>query len=304
MQCLLNQMKQNRHKRYWRNLARFLLATLVLGLAIAAAILSYQGAYFYTHPPRDLASVQRDPADFDTLFVELVLETEDGLRIQAWYTPPENEVVILLAHGYAQSRVAERHALFAHNGFGVLSWDARAHGTSEGEVTTVGYHEVLDVGAALDYVMAQPNVRRVGGYGVSMGGATMIRAAAAHVEIEAVVTDSSYAVLEEVANHIMPFDVLEPSLRWFAEREMGVSLEAMRPVDEIGRLSPRPVFIIHGDADQTVPVEGSRRLYEAAGEPRFLWTASNASHANVQAVYSEEYEKRVIGFFREYLVQR
>src|SRR5262245_63445771 len=54
------------------------------------------------------------------------LITEDGIRLSAWYTPPRNRAVILLAHGYDDNRPEWIHALFAKKGFGVMSWDARA----------------------------------------------------------------------------------------------------------------------------------------------------------------------------------
>src|SRR5262245_29300058 len=103
-------------------------------------------------------------------YVDLI--KEDEIRLAAWYTPPHNGAVILLAHGYGDNRPEWIHALLAKKGYGVLSWDARAHGESGGEISTIGYLEVLDVRAALDFALTQSGVEHVGAWGGSMGGAT------------------------------------------------------------------------------------------------------------------------------------
>ncbi len=131
----------------------------------------------------------------------------------------------------------------------------------------------------------------------------MIRAAAHFPEIEAVVTDSAYASLEDVLPHAVPCPVLIPFVRWFAERETGISLAQMQPVDEIANISPRPVFIIHGEEDDVVTPGAGRRLFDAAREPRFLWIEPGVGHVEMQTTYPDEYEQRVIGFLETYLLE-
>src|SRR5215510_463288 len=135
-------------------------------------------------------------------YQDVDLITEDGIRLSAWYTPPRNGAVILLAHGYGDNRPEWIHAMLAKKGYGVLSWDARAHGESGGEISTIGYLEVLDVRAALDYALAQPGVGHIGAWGGSMGGATLIRAAAEFPEIEALFIDSSFDSLDDEINYL------------------------------------------------------------------------------------------------------
>lgn len=86
--------------------------------------------------------------------------------------------------------------MLAREEYGVLAWDARAHGESDGEISTLGYKEVLDVKAALDFALAQPEIKHVGAWGGSIGGATMIRAAAEFPQIEALVVDSSFSSVD------------------------------------------------------------------------------------------------------------
>jgi fermentation-respiration switch protein FrsA (DUF1100 family) len=193
--------------------------------------------------------------------------------------------------------LVEIHVLFARHGYGVLSWDFRAHGQSEGKICTLGYHEALDVEAALDFALARPEVDRVGIWGGSMGGIAAIRAAVRRPEIEAVAIDSVPVSVKDAVQ----ITVRPASVRQFARRASrwgtGLDLESLRPVDEIGRLNPRPLFIIQGTADQLIPTDSARRLYDAAGEPRTLWLEPRVRHLEMYQKRPEEYERRVIRFF-------
>ena len=208
-----------------------------------------------------------------------------------------------MAHGYGDKRLEDFHALFASHGYGVIAWDFRAHGKSEGEFSSLGYYEMLDAKAALDFVLAEPGVEHVGAWGGSMGAVTMIRATAHYPQIEALVADSPFATLQDEMDLRVPFPIVRSWIRFFAERESGVTLDQVRPVDDIAHISPRPVFIIQGMADGMVPIDSAQRLYDAAGEPRQLWVEKDVPHLNMYAYYKTRYTKRVIRFFDEYLLK-
>ncbi len=295
-------MRGSANWRYWRNLLLFGLSVLTISLAAGLLYLARQQALAYVHPGRMIRSFDDTPARYGIPYDEITLTTSDGLALRAWYTPPQNGAVVLVAHGYGSARAAGVHSLFARHRYGVVSWDFRAHGESEGDLCTFGYHEALDVEAALDFALSQPGVERVGMWGDSMGGATAIIAAARRSEIEAVVADSAYAALEDELNVMVRLALLRPLVRFFAEQEARISIHDVRPEDAIGRISPRPVLIIQGLADVVVPPESGKRLYDAAGEPRSLWSEPNVGHSGMMATFPEEYERRVIAFFDEALL--
>ena len=168
------------------------------------------------------------------------LITEDGVRLSAWYTPPKNGAVILLAHGYGNKRPEWVYALLARKKYGVLAWDARAHGESDGDISTIGYLEVLDVKAALDYVLAQPGVEHVGAWGGSMGGATIIRAAARFPQIEALFIDSSFTSLEEEFDYLVPYPVLNPLAKFIASSRTGLKTRGCQSVERHLQDQPAP----------------------------------------------------------------
>jgi dipeptidyl aminopeptidase/acylaminoacyl peptidase len=283
--------------RYWRNLCLFGLCAAVLALTVGAAYLARRLALDYMHPPR----ASRDPADtparYGVAFEDVVLITADGLELAAWYTPPYNGALILVAHGYADHRLTALHALLARHDYGVLSWDFRAHGESEGERCTLGFQEALDVEAALDFALSQPEVARVGAVGWSMGGVATILAAARRPEIAAVVVDSAFAAVEEELELVIRVPFLRPLMRFFAERQTGLSMRQLRPVDHIGHISPSPVLIIQGLDDGVIAVDSGRSLYNAAQEPRTLWSEPGVGHVGMYAALPDAYEARVVSFF-------
>ena len=270
-------------------------------IAVATILLGFAEVNDALHPPRIIppGNTLREE-NIPHQYLDLI--TEDGIRLAAWYTPPRKGAVILLAHGYGDNRPEWIHALLAKKGYGVLSWDARAHGESGGEISTIGYLEVLDVRAALDFVLAQPNVEHVGAWGGSMGGATIIRAAADFPEIEAIFIDSSFASLEDEFNFLVPYPLLNPLAKSIAQIETGISIDEVDPLADIATISPRPVYIVHSQGDTVAPPDAGERLYNAALEPRFLWVVEDAPHLSIYLDNPRRYKNRLIGFFDEWLL--
>jgi|SRR5687768_13393420 len=293
----------NNQRQYWIKLFLATISALLLALAGMTLLVSYQQTMDYLHPARQTASGELLRAN-GVEYREVELITEDNVKLSAWYTPPKNGAVILVAHGYGDTRSEHYHTLFASHGYGVIAWDFRAHGKSGGEFSSLGYYEVLDAKAALDFVLAQPGVEHVGAWGGSMGAVTMIRATAQYPEIEALVADSPFATLKDEMDLRVPFPVMRSLIRFFAERASGVTVDSVRPLDDIARISPRSVFLIQGMGDGMVPLDSAQRLYDAAGEPRQLWTENDVPHLNMYAFYKTRYTKRVIKFFDEYLLKK
>ena len=288
--------------RYWLNLLGVALAVLFLVGSSGLLWFSHRQAYNYVHPRRLEPPAGELLLQNGVPFQEIELTTSDGVQLAAWYTPPQNSALILVAHGYGARRSEDFYCLFAEHGYGVLAWDFRAHGASSGELVTLGYYETLDVEAALDFALEQLDVEHIGGWGGSMGAVTMIRAAAQRPEVEALVVDSPFTTLEDELGLRVPYPLLNPLIRFFAEREAGLHLDLVRPIDEIGLISPRPVFLIQGMGDTMVPQDSAGRLFAAAGEPRELWTEPDAPHMNMYSYYRTRYTKRVIKFFNSYLL--
>ncbi len=272
----------------------FAFTLLLLGLSL-------YGLYDVLHPPR-IIPPGTTLRERNVPFQHVDLNTEDDIRLTAWYTPPKNGTVILLAHGYGDNRPEWVYALLAKEGYGVLAWDARAHGEGDGDISTLGYLEILDVKAALDFALSQPDVEHIGAWGGSMGGATMIRATAEFLQIEALVVDSSFVSLEAEVDFLAPYPLVNPLAKFMLGIGLGVDLDSISPVEAIARISPRPIYIIHGTKDSMASPESAEILFNSAKEPKKLWVEEDAIHLGIHMKNPPRYERRVIRFFDEWLL--
>lgn len=289
-------------KKNWKNWAR-LGFTLLSVLAVATVAFGAVKLHEVLRPPRRVSS-GTVLMQWKIQYQSVDLMTEDGIRLSAWYTPPRNGAVILLAHSYGDHRPEWVYQMLVRKGYGVLAWDARAHGTSDGESTTIGFAEVLDVKAALKYALAQPGVNHVGGWGGSMGGATLIRATVQFPQIEAIFVDSSFASLSDEFDFLIPYPVISPLAKVLMKVETGVNINDVDPVDDIAKISPRPVFIAQGTGDTAAPPDSAERLFKAAGKPRYLWTEKGISHLGLFFNNPRRYQRRLIDFFDEWLLKK
>lgn len=294
-------MKKNR--RYWMRFGFKSIAGLFAVLTVGLIVIASVKLNGIMHPPRKVSSgsvlmqwkIAYQPVD---------LMTDDGIRLSAWYTPPRNNAVILVAHSYGDHRPEWVYEMLVRKGYGVLAWDARAHGTSDGDTSTIGFSELLDAKAALKYVLAQPGIQHIGAWGGSMGGATMIRATAQFPQIEAVFVDSSFTSLSEELDFMIPYPMLSPLAKVLITVETGKNVNDVNPLADIAKISPRPVFVAQGTGDTAAAPDSAQRLFNAAGKPRFLWTEQGVSHLGLYFNNPRRYQRRLVDFFDESLLKK
>jgi pimeloyl-ACP methyl ester carboxylesterase len=81
-------------------------------------------------------------------------------------------------------------------------------------------------------------------------------------------------------------------------RVLGADPRATEPSRVIGLLESVPLLLIHGEADQTVPIADGRRLAALAGPAAEHWVVPGADHSASHAVAGDDYERRVTNFLR------
>jgi dipeptidyl aminopeptidase/acylaminoacyl peptidase len=236
----------------------------------------------------------------DRNFQDITFITEDNITLSGWYLPPRNGMVIILLHGYAGSRMqmVPEARLLADHGYGVLLFDFRGHGESESALVTFGDHERRDLRAALGFVDAQPRVDRIGAIGFSMGAATLIQVAAEDERLQAVIVEAAFTDLETTLKYrTRAFGPISQLPTVWAIRNRGVDVDDVRPVDDICRISPRPVLLIYGDQDADVPPGSAQTMFKAACDPVDLWIIQGAHHGDTMTVAPEAYSARLLDFF-------
>jgi fermentation-respiration switch protein FrsA (DUF1100 family) len=298
---------------YWRNLILFTLGTLLAALLATAVGLAHMHTMSFVRPKR--IPPVHTPGDLGiTDWEEVRFPTPDGLQLAGWFLPPDaggDGATLIYLHGARTNReeMLLQAAMLRQHGYGALLFDLRAHGESEGTVSTLGYAEVEDLRGAVAYLRARPEVNgeRIGVVGSSMGGAVAIRGAARIPEVRAVVAQSAYASVEDnVASGVRAFMRLPPFLfaplvTWLAERETGLDVRQVRPIDDVAHIAPRAILIVHGALDPAVPPENGVRLYEAAREPKELYLVPGAGHGGFMLAEPQEFERRLVRFLERHL---
>ncbi len=294
----------------WR-MAAFGMGLLLIILVLGSLWLARDRARVMIHPGRSLpktASAEQFLPDYQ----HVEFSTPDGLTLQGWYVPPRNRAVVIFLHGHGSNReqLTLDASLLVREGYGALLFDARNCGQSEGTITTFGLLEVNDVRGAMTFLQPQPEVdpERIGVLGHSMGGATAIMAAAQIPGLRAVVSESTYASLEENIrqrlDHLLglpPFP-FAPLVIFWGQVETGLDIQKASPVNEIAAISPRPLLLIHGALDETIVVENAYQLYQAAGQPKELVVLQEANHCCLPQVMGEAYAQKLLAFFNQALL--
>jgi alpha-beta hydrolase superfamily lysophospholipase len=254
------------------------------------------------HPQRIACAVT--PGDLGLPFEDVPLSC-DGLKLAAWYIPGESgQPAIFIAHGVGANKqnllpvAAEMHKA----GYPVMMLDFRAHGDSEGALTTLGMREAEDVKAALAWLRQRHPDRPICGIGYSMGAAALLQASADGSVCDSYVLDSAFARLENSARHTMasyyfPAPIIEPwwqTSRLWGWGIVGFDLQTLQPEQHVGALADRPMLLIHGKEDRTTSFTDSVRLQEMTGGKAELWLVDGAGH--LQSLEHPDYVARVRRF--------
>ena len=261
--------------------------------------------------------LERSPDILGLAYEDVSFQSMDGdPTLRGWFLPnPDSEQVIVMVHGNESNRddptIGTLDIAFklVEHGYSVLMFDLRGCGESGGEMVSAGYYEKRDLEGAVEYVKER-GFERIGVLGFSLGAVTSLLATAESGDIDAVVSDSSFADLTDIMGPEFskrtraPAVFLRPML--FVVKIMyGVDFGAIKPVECVSGIKAVPIFFIHGDEDDTIPVEHARRLKQASQHTRDrLWIVPETGHTRAYINYPEEYIGRVTAFFDEALKQK
>jgi alpha-beta hydrolase superfamily lysophospholipase len=269
-------------------------------------------------PDADPARILGHPYD------QVAFEASDGMELAGWWIPAHRvgsdstsggadfgEKTVILCHGLFANK-ATQLALARRlipDGYNVLVFDFRAHGSSGGHLAGMGAVERLDVLAAVRWVQeAHPQAcKRIVGIGVNTGAAALIAAAVdpspQGQSIESLVVFSGISDLASLARDYAARTLLPPMDRVtyniavpLASLQVGADLADFKPETLVHDLWPRPIMVVQPTHDPLVSFEQGQRLFDAASFPkRALWLSGEDQS---QAIRDE----RAAAAVRDFLV--
>ncbi len=233
------------------------------------------------------------PASFQLPFEEVALSSADGVNLTGWWIPaPGAKGSVVMVHGLNRSRIEMvRRAPFVHQaGWNALLVDLRHHGASGGDTTTFGVKEKGDVEAAVR-LARERSPGPVVAWGVSLGAASVVLAAAEDPEVAGVICDSSYLSLDDTVRHhlqlfrgfrwwlrIVPtWPTADLTLFWIGRR--GAFDVASADVKAAAaHLRGRPALFVANSDDRRMPREIAFDLSAAAGPGAEVLIVPGKSH--------------------------
>jgi uncharacterized protein len=264
------------------SLARAVLRIGFILLAAGALLLIFERHLIY-FPDRHHDVT---PADLRLAHEEVLLETEDGVRLHAWWLPvPNARLTVLLCHGNAGNishRLDRALLMQSHLAVDTLLFDYRGYGRSEGSPDEEGSYR--DARAAYRWLVARGvGPDRIVLFGESLGSAVAVQLALEH-DARAVVLESPFTSIPDMARAVYPFLPLWPFVRTRYDN-----------VSKVGRLRA-PLLVLHGERDEVVPFAQGRRVFEAAPQPKQFFAIQGAGHNDTYVVGGEAYWRALRGF--------
>jgi len=254
------------------------------------------------------------PEQFQLSSDTVRFQATDGMPLEGWKISTEpSRPWIILCHGVGSNRsdLLEIAAKLHDARFNLLLFDFRGHGGSRGRVTSFGYTEQRDLEGALVFLGEQTDVpaKPYGVYGISMGASVALTVAARDERLGAVAADSPYVTLEEsLGRHLALLYPVLPRMPFLwcilatYRLRFGVWPRRMSPLAAAAMLSPRPLLLLLGGDDIRTPLEETKRLYAAAGQPKDLCVVEGAAHLQSYALDPRTYILRLVRFFEASLM--
>ena len=284
--------------RAWRFGRRLLLTAAALAFTLVVWF-PFMLSYIYTHVGRAYVPTPKLGAAYE----DVAFTTSDGLTLKGWYIPSKNRAAVVAFPGRKGPQAPAR--MLARHGYGVLLFDRRGEGVSDGDPNAFGWAGQRDIHGAVAFLQRRSDVDpdRIGGIGLSVGGEMFIQAAAESDDIKAIVSEGAGArsVREDL--------LLPGNAKWY---ELGIPTVAVLTTgtalfsndlpppnlkDLASRIAPRSVFFVYGEKGQPGEIDLNPIFYAAAKEPKAIWEVPNAGHTGGIRAQPAEYERRVVAFF-------
>lgn len=267
--------------------------TIVAILLIAPfAIIYFTTSHHVYYTNDSLLQKTYMASDFNLNENILSLETEDHIKIWASEIAVENpKAIVIFLTGIEQPSITQfyPHAkLLKDNDYASILLEVRGHGRSGGNKVCLGYDEILDVKATLDYIKSKEEYKNIPIViqGVSMGGAVAINAFGQYEDINVIIAMSAYTTFEDVVVDNLKYykipkflcAIEKPLIKLALYTAFGVNkVDNINPITQIQNSNNRPIFLVASSGDTSVPVDNTKKLYSVSKNAE-IWIRDSWEH--------------------------
>ena len=245
------------------------------------------------------------PESFKLAYESVSFASSDGTKLDGWWVPASSpKGTVVMVHGLNRSRIEMvKRVPFVHDGgWNALLLDLRHHGESGGPATTFGAKEKEDVEAAAR-LARERSPGPVVLWGVSLGGASVVLAAAEDPAVVGVICDSSYRSLSDTVHHhlqlfrhfrwwlrlVPSWPTAEITTFWIGRRG-GFDPSVVDIQAAAARLAGRPALFVANSEDVRMPKEIAFDLQRAAGPGAEVLIVPGRSHGGAWRDGTAAYE--------------
>lgn len=235
-------------------------------------------------------------------------ESGDGLVLDGLLIKRERPSArAVICHGYRSSKEFMYRALDLFPDWDIILFDFRAHGKSEGQITSLGFHEYKDVIAATAYLKKNTdNNLPLYVMGISMGGAAALHAAERQPTLcDALIIDSTYArltslVIKSFSSKVhLPLYPFFPVIKILFGQLAAFDMSSMNPEESVAKIK-QPILFIHSINDTFISSSNCLKLYaKAQNNASQLWIAPKCRHGWLHTYFPDLYKKKVLDFIHK-----
>lgn len=278
--------------------------SLAAGVGLGAVGVAGYTAWSLNGPRRPWPDYAFTPFEVRADSEDVGFVSGDGVRLSGWWLDnPSSDTVVVCAHGHrgTKSDMLGIGSGLWRAGHTVLLFDFRGNGDSGDGPQSLSHHEQADLRAAIDLVATRRPDAHIAVVAFSMGASTAILEGATDPRVERFVLDSPFATMSDVVaanlrRYGLPGRPIVPLADLVNRLRYGYGFTAVRPLDAIADLAPRPVLLLHGTADRVIPYHHALQLADAAGPACTLVTFDGVDHCGGYFEDRPGYISRVAAF--------
>jgi len=256
------------------------MSKLRVSILLIFAALQISCSSMLYHPSQH---IYYDPKKLGISPQEVNFKSSDGTKLHGWYFANKKlkaKALIVFYHGNAQNISSHYLALIPllEFGYDFFIFDYHGYGKSEGKPSPAA--TVADGEAALLWAHKNyPNLPIVI-FAQSLGSVIALKNSIdlkEKVPLRFIIIDSGFTSYQSIARKVLARSWITWPFQWLSYITLS---DRYAPGEDIAKISPIPLLVIHGSNDAIIPFSAGEKLFSLAKEPKTFWKIDDGRHTD------------------------